>query len=129
MRSSSLCCAPPLPLGLLSLPALPPSMLGAASLPLSSLAGRRVWVLNQSAHTDASPAIFVRGNPVAHARLAGKGIPVGRLRCSASLFLELQLGGVAGAPRGRGAWPGEENINIWAVHRWWVLCAGEGCIS
>lgn len=40
MRSSSLCCAPPLPLVLLSLPPLPAllpsSMVGAAPLPLSS---------------------------------------------------------------------------------------------
>lgn len=79
MRSSSLCCAPPLPLGLLSLPplpALPPSMLGA--VPLHCLCWPPwVWMLNQPALTAASPSMIVTGNPVAQTRLAGEEIPVG----------------------------------------------------
>lgn len=83
MRSSSLCCAPPLPLGLLSLPALPalpPSMLRAARRCHCLYWTPRVWVLNQPALTEASPAIFVRGNSVVQTRLAGQETPVGRLR-------------------------------------------------
>lgn len=58
---------------------------------------QRVWVLSQSALTEASLAIFVRGNPVAQTWLAGKGIPVGRLASWASQLQELQLEGVAEA--------------------------------
>uniref|UniRef100_A0A8C2LK57 Uncharacterized protein n=1 Tax=Cricetulus griseus TaxID=10029 RepID=A0A8C2LK57_CRIGR len=76
MRSSSLCCAPPLPPALLSLPPppLPSSMLPTAPLPLCkpSLARR-------PALAEAAPAIFVPGGPVARTRLAGEGIPAGKL--------------------------------------------------
>lgn len=51
---------------------------------------------------------------------------MGRLRLCASPLLELQLEGVAAAPRGRGAGPMEENINIWAGHRFCILCSGGG---
>lgn len=82
MRSSSLCCAPPLPPALLSLPPLPPllpsSMLSAARLPLCLCCpGGCAWRLDQCALTEAAPAIFVLGGPVAQRRLAGEGIPAG----------------------------------------------------
>lgn len=57
MRSSSLCCAPPLPLGLLSLPplpALPPSMLRAVPLPLSLLAAAGLGVKSVCPHRRLS---------------------------------------------------------------------------
>lgn len=50
---------------------------------------------------------------------------MGRLRICASPLLELQLEGVAGAPRGRGAGPMEENINIWAGPWVCVFCRVE----
>lgn len=99
MRSSSLCCAPPLPPALLSLPPLPPllpsSMLPTARLPLCLCCpGGCAWRLDQCALTEAAPAIFIPGGPVAPTRLAGEGIPAGKLKRSASPALELRQGGV-----------------------------------
>ncbi|EDL29270.1 mCG116457, partial [Mus musculus] len=80
MRSSSLCCTPPLPPALLSLlplpPLLPSSMLLTARLPLCLCCpGGCAWRLDQCALPEAAPAIFVPGGAVAQTRLAGEGIP------------------------------------------------------
>nr|BAC38308.1 unnamed protein product [Mus musculus] len=82
MRSSSLCCTPPLPPALLSLlplpPLLPSSMFLTARLPLCLCCpGGCAWRLDQCALPEAAPAIFVPGGAVAQTRLAGEGNPAG----------------------------------------------------
>lgn len=120
MRSSSLCWAPPLPPALLSLPPLPPllpsSMLPTARLPLCLCCpgGGCAWRLDQCALTEAAPAIFVPGGPVAQTRLAGEGIPAGKQKRSASPALELWRGGRGLGSLMVGGGDKEQNINIGA---------------
>lgn len=59
--------------------------------------------MDQCALTEAAPAIFVPGGSVAQTRLAGEGIPAGKLKRSASPALELWRGGVAWALSWSGA--------------------------
>lgn len=119
MRSSSLCCTPPLPPALLSLlplpPLLPSSMFLTARLPLCLCCpGGCAWRLDQCALPEAAPAIFVPGGAVAQTRLAGEGIPAGKQEKSASPGLELRLGGVAWALSWSGGGDKEKNKNIGA---------------
>lgn len=129
MRSSSLCCAPPLPLVPLSLPplpALPPSsMVWAAPIPLSSLSAA-VWVLNQAALMEAFHAIFVKGRPVAPTGLVGEGIPVGRLRRWASPPPGTRAWAGAAAPRVGGGAEGGKYKHLGGAPAsrsvcWWLL--------